>query len=64
MAKSHTDHLRDDLAEIRRSVDEFRRELGMLADTGDFKVTHTVKRSRGGALRAFRSSRRSKTPIA
>ncbi len=63
MAKSHTEHLRDDLAEIRRSVDEFRHELSLLAGTGDFTVTHTVKRRRSGALRAFRSSRR-KTPAA
>jgi hypothetical protein len=64
MDKSHTNQLRNDLAEIRRSVDEFRRELGLIGENGEMKVTHSVKRRRSGALRAFRSSRRSKTPVA
>jgi hypothetical protein len=61
MATNHSDALRRDLAEIRRSVDEFRRELG-LSGHADLTVTHSVKRRRGGALRAFRSSR--KAPLA
>jgi hypothetical protein len=63
MAKSHTDQLRSDLAEIRRSVEEFRRDLGLISDSGEVTVTHSVKRHRGGALRAFRNSRRNKTPL-
>ena len=57
---NHSDQLRSDLAEIRRSVEEFRRELGL---NGSAEVTHSVKRRRGGALRAFRASRR-RAPLA
>jgi hypothetical protein len=63
MATNHSDALRRDLAEIRRSVDEFRRELGLDGNSAPDTVTHSVKRNRGGALRAFRASRR-KAPLA
>jgi hypothetical protein len=55
MAQSHTDQLRQDLNEIRKSVETCRRELGVGEHTSDAR--RTGPRRSGGLLRAFRGPR-------
>jgi hypothetical protein len=63
MAQSQIDLLRQDLSEIRRGVEEFRRELGIGSDgNGTSSARRTGVRRSGGLLRALRSPRH--TPFA
>ena len=60
MAKSHTEQVRSDLAEIRKHVEQCRRELGI--DDAP-RTVRALKGRRGGLLRGLRAPRR-QAPLA